>query len=110
MSKLTWADVRIRYSPELQAKFAHVDDNDKLNLSEFRCLRGENVVLSSFCGIPAAKRAKLAKKSKAADARGDVNPAGRFSILNKLDKRQEQLRAVKYPAMAKVITDYILEG
>ena len=110
VANLTWADVKQNYTPEIQAKYAHVNDGDKVDLERFRELRGKNVVLSAYCGVPAAKRAKLAKRSKAADARGVPNPAGSFTILNRLDKRQENLRAVKYPEMTKAITKYIMTG
>lgn len=75
VANLTWADVKQRYAPAIQEQFAHVRDVDKVNLERYRELRGDTVVLSAFCGVPAAKRAKLARKSKAARARGERNLA-----------------------------------
>ena len=68
------------------------------------------MVLSQFCKVAPAKRAKLARKSLQAKARGETSDTGKFSLLNKYDKRQNELRPVKYPEMHKLVTEYILYG
>ena len=79
-------------------------------LSKFNELRGENVVLSMYSGIPAAKRAKLSRKSNNAKARGAKCSSGSFFLVNRKDKMQVRKRGPKYKGMSKTITDFILEG
>ena len=107
---LTWSQVRERYNKELVAKFAHIDGDEKVSLEKWRLLRGDNVVLSEFCNVAPAKRARLARTSLQAKARGETSALGKFSLLNKPDKRQNELRPVKYPEMYKKVTEYILYG
>ena len=87
-----------------------MDPAKKLRLTKFSELSGENVVLSKYCGIPAAKRARLAKKTKNALVRGETSVVGVFSSVKIPDKMQVRGRRVKYNIMCKKITDYILTG
>ena len=107
---LTWAQVRERYNEELVAKFSHIDGAAKVSLEKWRILRGDNVILSEFCKIGPSKRAKLARTSLQAKARGESSAIGKFSLLNKRDKRQSELRPVKYPEMYNKVTEFILYG
>ena len=88
----------------------HIDGNEKVSLEKWRLLRGDSVVLSEFCKVAPAKRARLARKSLQAKACGETSAFGKFSILNKHDKRPNELRPVKYPEMYKRVTEYILYG
>ena len=98
------------FSPEITAKYSMIKDDSKVNLDKFKSLRGKNFVLSQFCGVPSAKRAKLARMSAQARARGEDSKVGRFSQVNAVQKMQTRRRPVKYPKMSKVLTDFILEG
>ena len=84
--------------------------NKKLKLSKFRELTGDNIVLSKYCGVPPAKRARLAKKTLNAAARGETSFVGVFSLVNESVKMQVGGRYLKYPEMSKRIQDYILTG
>ena len=91
-------------------KFIKVEDDSKVNLSKFSELRGENIVLSKFSGIPSAKRAKLSRKSRNADARRVKCLSWSFSLVNRNDKMQGRKRGPKYKAMSKIILDFIQEA
>ena len=91
-------------------KFCHVSRDDKVNVEKYRPVRGDNVVFSSFCNIAPAKRARLARSCKQARARSAVSHVRQFRLLNKVDKRQDALRPVKFPAIVKMVTEYILQG
>ena len=110
VKNLTWGEVKKNYKPEFVAQFGEVDEIKKLKLSKFRELRGDCVVLSRFCSVPPAKRAKLAKKTGSAVARGEASIFGFFTIVNKKDKMQTRGRHIKYPEMTKKIIDYIMVG
>ena len=60
--------------------------------------------------MPAAKRAKLARRTLNAEARGEVPAVGHFSIINTFDKMLLKGRPVKYPEMSRRVTDYIILG
>jgi len=107
---LTWAQVRERYNKSLVAKFSHIGVDENVSLKKWRLLRGDSVVLSEFCKVAAAKRARLACKSLQGKARGETSALGKFYLLNKNDKRQIELRPVKYPEMHKRVSEYILYG
>ena len=81
-----------------------------LQFSKFNPLRGDTIVLSKFCGIPAAKRAKLSRSSTNARARGEEALVGQFSLVRIDDKMQVKKREPKYPVMSKAITEFVLEG
>ena len=110
VANLSWGDVKRRFDDKICAEFKDVEDEEKVDLSKYQPLRGENVVLSAFCGIPASKRAKLARRSLASVARGQVSKIGRFSIVNQVDKRQEGSRIGKFAKMERYITDFVLQG
>ena len=110
VANLTWADVKQNFNEEIADKYKHIPEESKVNLSKYKELRGENVVLSSFCGVPAAKRARLARKSANASARGEVSVAGVFTLVNKHCKKQIRDKYIKYPETAKHVTDYILQA
>ena len=98
------------YSSDVVREFEDVDGTRKLKLSKFSTFSGKNVVLSRFCGVPPAKRSKLARKTLNAEARGEVPAVGNFSIVNRFDKMQLKGRPLKYPEMSRRITDYIMLG
>ena len=85
-------------------------DNEKLNLSRFSSLRGKKVVLSSLSGVAPSKRAKLARDSLSAEARGENSKTGEFTLVNKNTKRQYKGRAVKFSKMTKAITDFVIRS
>ena len=91
-------------------KFDNIKETDKVDLSKFKKLRSGNIVLTKFCGIPPSKRAKLARLSSNAKSRGEKSEYGRFTIVNRRDKRQLRERYVKYPEVSKHMTQFILEG
>ena len=110
VASLTWGVVKARYSKKIVAMFEGVDDKEQVNLSKFLPLRGKSVVLSKFCGVPPAKRAKLARKSAQAQARDEKSEVGNFTLVNKSVKNQYKARLSKYPAMVKKITDFVQWG
>ena len=110
MKNLTWGEVKKNYKPEIVAQFGEVDESKKLKLSKFRELRGDCVVLSRFCSVPSSKRAKLARKTSNAMARGESSEFGLFSIVNKRDKMQTRGRHIKYPEMTQKVIHYIIVG
>ena len=111
VAKLTWAEVKKNFSSAIVGKYdSVVDDESTIDLSKYRELKGDTVVLSKFSGIPAAKRAKLSRRATHAEARGEKSVGGAFSILNRGDKMQVRLRKSKYQEMAKKVTDFILVG
>ena len=59
VASLTWGDVKKYYHESITKLFETLEDTEKVNLSKCNKLRGKNVVLSAFCGVPSAKRAKL---------------------------------------------------
>ena len=87
-----------------------MEDNSKVDLSKYIELRGDNVVLSKFCGLHPSKRAKLANKSANARARGENSAIGSFTLLNENNKMQIRNRTPKYAEMYKEITEFILIG
>ena len=76
-----------------------VDPEKKLKLSKFRQLRGDNIVLSKYCGVPPSKRAKLVRVCESATARGEVSSVGNFSIVYCDDKMQFVTWKLKYKSM-----------
>ena len=52
LEKMTWADVRSHFTPEITKNYMAIPDDSKINLSKFKPLRGDNVILSKFCGVP----------------------------------------------------------
>ena len=87
-----------------------VADEPRIDLSKYRELKGDNVMLSKFCGIPAAKRAKLSKRTMHAQARGENSVGGIFSLVNSGDKIQVRMWSAKYREMAKIVKEFILVG
>ena len=110
VAKLTWGEVRKHFSSEIVAKYSKIEDESTIDVTKYRELKGDNVILSKFCGLPPAKRAKLAKKSSQAKARGVKPIGGMFSLVNQGDKMQIKSRAPKYQEMPKSITEFILQG
>ena len=110
VKSLTWGDVSKHFNREIISKYSKVEVSSKVNLSKFKHLVGDKVVLSKFCGVPSAKRAKLSKSSSNARARGEVSKSGWFINVNVGDKMQVPGRRSKYPVMSKIITDFVLEG
>ena len=94
VANLTWGDVKKRYDTRITDKFMFLGDEEKVDLSKYKVLRGHTVVLSAFCGVPAAKRAKLARKAKEAKARGEECKTGKFDLVNRLFKNQYSARAL----------------
>ena len=68
------------------------------------------MVLTRFCGVPPAKRAKLARASMCARVRGEVSSAGKFTIVNAVDKMQTRGRPSKFPEMSRNLKNYIVQG
>jgi len=110
VEKMTWGDVKKHFRPEITVKYSAIEDGSKVKLDKFKLLSGNNYILSQFCGIPASKRAKLARNSAQALARGEQSSAGIFSQVRVKDKMQVRKRGTKYPLMTKAVTDFILEG
>ena len=96
VAKLTWAEVKEYFSGEIIVKYSMVEDESRIDLSKFRELNGDNVILSKFCGIPPARRARLSKRSANAQARGEKTLGGIVSIENKGDKMHVGLISPKY--------------
>ena len=86
VKSLTWGDVSKYFNREIISKYSKVEVSSKVNLSKFKHLVGDKVVLSKFCGVPSAKRAKLSKSSSNARARGEVSKSGWFTNVNVGDK------------------------
>ena len=82
VSRLCWGEVKKSYSPEIVELFSHVEDDRKLKLTKFRELKGDCVVLTKYCDVPPAKRAKLARLTRCAKARGEMAAVGNFTIIN----------------------------
>ena len=110
LEKMTWADVRSQFNPEITKDYMAIPDDSKINLSKFKPLRGDNVILSKFCGVPPSKRSKLARSSANAKARGEDSLVGHFTMVNIGDRMQVRNRGPKYPEMSKTVTDFILQG
>ena len=99
-----------QYKQKISDKFSHIDGMDKVNIEKFRDLRGDSVVLSSFCQVAPSKGAKLARVSAQALGRGEASGVGKFSQLNKFDKRHCYIRPMKFAAIHNKITDFIVSG
>ena len=87
-----------------------MEDNSKVDFSRYFELRGENMVLSKLCGVPSAKRARLARNTSNPKARGEKPVMGSFSPVNHSDKMQARDRTAKFPEMCKMLTEFILFG
>ena len=57
---MTWADMRNHFFHEIIKKYRLIADDSTINLTKFKPLRGENVVLSKFCYLLPSKRSKVA--------------------------------------------------
>ena len=107
VQNLNWGEVRKHYGKDLVEQFGDINSQSGVDLSRFKPLRGDTVVLSKFCNVPAAKRAKLARHSRQARERGVVSEEGIFKIVNRTDKMQVVSRQKKYRAMSDSLTEYI---
>ena len=110
LEKMTWADVRSHFTPELIKDYKTIPDESKIDLTKFKPLRGDNVTLSKFCGLPPSKRSRLARASANAKARGEESLVGKFTLVNLKDKMQVRNRGPKYPEMSKTVANFILQG
>ena len=107
VQNLNWGEVRKHYGKDLVEQFGDINSQSGVDLSRFKPLRGDTVVLSKFCNVPAAKRAKLARHSRQARERGVVSEEGIFKLVNISDKMQVVSRQKKYRAMSDSLTEYI---
>ena len=107
VQNLNWGEVRKHYEKDLVEQFGDINSQSGVDLSRFKPLRGDTVVLSKFCNVPAAKRAKLARHSRQARERGVVSEEGIFKLVNISDKMQVVSRQKKYRAMSDSLTEYI---
>ena len=99
VSRLSQGEIKKFYAPTITRHFDGVYPDKKLKLSNFRQLRGDNIVLSKYCGVPPSKRAKLVRVCKSARARGEVSSVGNFSIVHCDDKMQFITWKLKYKSM-----------
>ena len=107
---MNWGLVKKWYKGKLPEMLSYLDNSEKVDLSRFRMLRGESVVLSMFSGVQPAKRAKLARSSWCALNRGQASKYGRYCNMNKNAKRRYRPRQKKFPVMTEKITEFVLEG
>ena len=70
VQNLNWGEVRKHYGKDLVEQFGDINSQSGVDLSRFKPLRGDTVVLSKFCNVPATKRAKLARHSRQAREEG----------------------------------------
>lgn len=110
VSQITWGDVKNHVSSQITGSFDHIEENSKVDLSKWKMLRSENVVLSKFCGIPPSKRAKLGRSCSNARAKGVNSVVGSFSVVKMNDKLQLRNRSSKFPGMFKKISDFVIIG
>ena len=110
MEHLTWKDVKKHFTTEITSKYSGIKDDSKVNIDQFKDLRGNTIVLTQYCGVHSAKRAKLARVSAQALARGEKPKVGQFSKVVAVQKMQPRKRGVKFPVMSKAVTDFVLEG
>ena len=107
---ITWGDVNNHVSSQNTGSFDHIEEDSKVELSKWKMLRSENVVLSKFCCIPTSKHAKLGRSSSNARAKGLKSVVESFSFVKMNDKLQVRKRSSKFPEMFKKISNFVIIG
>ena len=98
---LTWDTVKKHYNQKIRDKFSHIAGDEKVNLEKFSPLRGDCVVLSSFCRIAPAKRARLARASSHAQARGEISSVGKYCFVTDTERFTAWLDSLDKNALYK---------